>query len=114
MESHQTKTIRRISHVKILVNSDANEPSWETIYDPKEIESHILQQHQKHFSQAHGTIFTQALLSNLINDSSASEYAQQILAGTTNIDSSPIDKSTKALLTNLKIKVPQMTTLLTH
>jgi len=69
------------------------------------MEELVLQQHQKHFSQAHGTIFTQEPLRSLINDECTSEYAQQILAGTATFDQLPVDKQTKALLQHLKSKI---------
>jgi len=94
-----------ISHVKIPINDESTEPTWTSIYDPKEIESLVLQQHQKHFSQAAGTTFTITPLCTLINDNCTSEYAQQILAGTANINALPVDEYTKNLLTHLKTKV---------
>jgi len=42
----------------------------------------------------------------ILSMTAASGYAQQILAGTANIDSLPINEYSKALLTNLKTKVP--------
>jgi len=94
-----------ISHVKIPTNSAQNEPEWTTLYDPKELETAILKQHRQHFSQAAGTPFTVALLRELINDECTSEYAQQILNGTANINDLPIDEYTKDLLTQLKTKI---------
>jgi len=45
-------------------------------------------------------------LQNLINDKCTSKYAQQILAGTANIDELPVEDYTKALLNHLTTKVP--------
>jgi len=94
-----------ISHVKIPTNAAPDEEQWESIYDPVRIEQLVLQQHTKHFSQAKGTVFTQAPLRDLINDDCTSEFAQQILQGTADIDNLPVNEYTKALLTNLKTKV---------
>ncbi len=45
-----------LSHVKIPKANAApgKPPQWDTIYDQLELEQHILQQHQIHFSQANG------------------------------------------------------------
>jgi len=69
------------------------------------MEDLVLQQHRKHFSQAHGTIFTQEPLRSLINNECTSEYAQQILAGTATFEQLPVDEQTKALLRHLKSKI---------
>jgi len=92
-----------ISHICIPVPNPPNEPTWESIYDPQVLEHHVLQQHRTHFSQSAGIIFTQEPLQTLVND--MSKYAQQILTGTADIDSLPVDKYTKDLLNNLKSKV---------
>jgi len=70
------------------------------------METHVLAQHQKHFFQAKGTIFTQELLQSLINDTCMSNFAQQILNGTAVIDKLLIDEYTKDLLKHLKSKAP--------
>jgi len=90
-----------ISHVQIPIHHPPNEPTWESIYNPQSLEQHVLQQHQSHFSQADGMIFTQEPLRTLINDKCTSEYAKQILAGMADIDTLPIDMYTKDLLTHL-------------
>jgi len=68
------------------------------------MEEHVLKQHRKHFSQAHGTVFTVEPLRSLINDECTSEYALQILAGTAPLDNLPINEYTKDLLHQLKSK----------
>jgi len=100
------KQMGGISHVKIPTTSESNKPTWETIYNPHKIKRLVLQQHHKHFSQANGTTFTINPLCNLINDECTSEYTQQILAGTANIDDLQVNKYTKALLNHLTTKVP--------
>ena len=87
-----------------------NNTQWESIYDPRVLEEQILKQHRKHFSQAAGMIFTQDPLQTLINNECTSKFAQQILEGTTNIDSLQIDDYTKDLLQHLKTKTPQQKT----
>jgi len=99
------KQMGGISHVKIPTNEDQAEPTWESVFDPKEIERLVLQQHCKHFSQADGTVFMVAPLNTLINNECTSKYAQQILAGTANLKELPVDENTKLLLSNLKTKV---------
>jgi len=94
-----------ISHVKIPTNAAPNEEQWESIYDPSQIEQLVLQQHRTHFLQAKGMIFTKAPLCNLINNECTSEFAQQVLQGTADIDNLPVDQYTKALLVHLKTKV---------
>jgi len=83
-----------------------DDQTWESIYDPQVLEQHVLQQHCKHFSPADGMIFTQEPLQTLVNDKCTSEYAQQILAGTADIDSLPVDEYTKDLSQQLESKVP--------
>jgi len=90
-----------ISHVRIPIPNTQNENQWESIYDPQALEHHVLHQHRKHFSQADGTIFTQEPLRTLVNDKCMSEYANQILEGTADIASLPVDEYTKDLLTQL-------------
>jgi len=93
-----------LSHVRVPTNQPAENTQWTSVYDPQQIEDLVLDQHRKHFSQAHGTIFTQEPLCTLINDNCTSEYAQQILSGTAQIDDLPIDEHTKDLLHHLKAK----------
>jgi len=94
-----------LSHVRIPTNQPPPAPQWESVYDPQQLEDLVLSQHRKHFSQAHGTTFTNEPLRTLINDECTSEYAQQILSGTAQIDDLPIDEYTKALLKHLKSKM---------
>jgi len=72
--------------------------TWESLYDPTDIENHILAQHKKHFAQAHSTDFTKPPLSDLIDDKCQSDDAQQILSGMAEIDDLPIPQATKDLL----------------
>jgi len=103
-----------LSHVCIPIHNPSNKLHWESmIYDPQQFEHHVLQQHCKHFSQAHETVFTQEPLQSLINNECSSEYAQQILAGTAPIDNLNVNKYTKVLLHHLKSKTtPDEPTLL--
>jgi len=94
-----------LSHIRILTNQPPKAPQWESVYDPQQLEELVLSQHHKHFSQAHGTIFTQEPLHYLINDKCTSKYTQQILSGTVQIDDLPINKYTNALLQHLKSKM---------
>ena len=94
-----------LSHVRIPTNQPPPAPQWESVYDPQQLKDLILSQHRKHFSQAHGITFTHKPLCSLINDDCTSEYAQQILSGTAQIDDLPIDKYTKAFLQHLKSKM---------
>jgi len=100
-----------LSHIKVPTTTETGEPGWESIYEPSEIELKVLQQHRTHFSQADGSIFTIEPLRSLVNDNCTSPYAQQILAGTADIKSLPIDDYTKSLLRHLKSKtLPNETT----
>jgi len=49
-------------HITIPPSPETHDVPGKSIYDPKEMETRVLTQHQKHFSQAEGTIFTQELL----------------------------------------------------
>jgi len=91
-----------LSHVKI---PNPENTHWESIYEPRALEKHILKQHRKHFSQAAGTIFTRNPLRTLINDKCTSNFAKQVLAGTANLEDLSIDDYTKDLLRHLKTKV---------
>jgi len=71
---------------------------------PPQLKRLVLKQHQTHFSQANGTTFTIDPLQSLINDKCTSPFAQQVLQGTVDIDSQPIDIHTKMLLKHLKKK----------
>jgi len=94
-----------LSHVQIPTNQHPpNKQPWEAIYGPHKIEELVLQLHCKHFSQAHGTVFTQEPLRFLVDNKCTSNYAQQILVGIAQINQLPIDKYTKALLRHLKSK----------
>jgi len=93
-----------LSHVQTPTNNPPNEPQWKSVYDPQQLENHVLQHHCKHVLQAHGTGFTQEPLCSLINNECTSECAQQILAGTASIDTLNTDEYTKALLHHLKSK----------
>jgi len=96
-----------LSHVKISkANVTPGEPpQWDTIYDKLELECCILQQHQTHFSQAHGSVFTISPLRELIDNECTSPYSRQILQGTADIEALPIDQYTKDLLKQLKTKM---------
>jgi len=59
---------------------------------------------KKHFSQADGSIFTVEPLKSLINDDCTSQFAQQILNSTADIESLTVDDYTKSLLQHLKSK----------
>jgi len=65
----------------------------------------VLEQHCTHFSQAEGTIFTQEPLWTLINDNCTSEFSQQVLNGTAQLNTLPINEYTKDLLWNMKSKM---------
>jgi len=94
-----------ISHVWIPTINTQNETQRESTYDPQALEHLVLQQHWQHFSQANGTVMTQEPLWALVNNECTSEYAHQILAGTVDITSLPVDEYTKDLLQQLKSKV---------
>jgi len=94
-----------ILHIKIPPSPATPEVPGESIYDPKEIKTHVLAQHQTHCSQAEGTIFTQEWLWSLINDTCTNNFSQQVLNGTVAIDKLPINKYTKDLLRHQKSKV---------
>ncbi len=67
-----------LSHVNIpKETTPPAPPQWNAIYDPQELEQLVLQQHQTHFSQANGTIFTINPLRSLIDDECTSPFAQQ-------------------------------------
>jgi len=51
-----------ISHVKILCINEDGTQLWQSVYDPTKIETHIIEQHRKHFSQAQDSPFTAAPL----------------------------------------------------
>jgi len=93
-----------LSHIKILAPPIDNILQWMSIYKPKEIECHVLQKHQKHFSQADGSVFTREPLYTLIKNACLSDFATQVLARTVDIAILPIDQYTKDLLCNLKSK----------
>jgi len=94
-----------LSHVNIpKETTPPAPPQWDAIYDPQELERLVLKQHQTHFSQANGTIFTINPLRSLIDDECTSPFAQQVLQGTVDIESQPIDTHTKTLLKHLKKK----------
>jgi len=69
------------------------------------METRVLEQHHTHFSQAEGMVFTQEPLQTLINDNCTSKFAQQVLNGTAELDTLPINEYTKDLLWNLKSKI---------
>jgi len=94
-----------ILHIKIPPPPESSEAPSTSIYDPKEMEARVLEQHRTHFSQAEGTIFTQEPLQTLLNDSCTSVFAEQVLAGTAEIDDLLIDDYTKDLLCNMKSKM---------
>jgi len=94
-----------ISHIKIPEISPEGTTKWKSKFDPTALETLVVPQHCKHFSQAKGTVFTQEPLATLINNKCTSNFAQQVLAGTANIHDLPINEYTKDLLTHLKTKV---------
>jgi hypothetical protein len=48
---------------------------------PSEIEYYLMERNRRHFGQAHGTLFTQAPLADLINWQADTETAELILQG---------------------------------
>jgi len=63
-----------ILHIKIPPLSATPEVPGESMYDPKEIETHVLAQHYTYFSQAEGTIFTQEPLCSLIKNTAPATF----------------------------------------
>ncbi len=103
-----------LSHVRVPTNQTPEETQWTSVYDPQQLEDLVLDQHCKHFSQAHGTIFTQEPLCTLINDDCTSTYTQQILSGTAQIDNLPIDEYTKLFFITSKPKRLPMNSTIIH
>jgi len=51
---------------------------WEMIHNTTQMEQHLLQQSNKHFSQAHITPFTIKPLKTLLNNDGLSEFGECI------------------------------------
>jgi len=64
----------------IVPTSDAAAP-WITIHDKEMMEQHLIQHSREHFSQAHGTPFTQPPLTSLLNFDGVTPFGNTIFAG---------------------------------
>jgi hypothetical protein len=85
----------------ILVENEDGTTRW--ITDKAEMEKKLIEQFQKHYSQADGTPFTQSPLMDILGPYGTTEEATWLFDGTCHIDdNSDIDKAAKAILMNLK------------
>eukprot|EP00957_Ditylum_brightwellii_P030675 2324646-Ditylum_brightwellii.AAC.1 len=66
------------------------------------MEDYLLEHHQRHFSQATPTLFTQAPLKDLIGYSGEGSLAQKLKEGIANVDEVEVDQHTKGVLHELQ------------
>jgi hypothetical protein len=100
------KSYQRNALIRILVPDDDLPPliyrQWRTIDVPDKVESLLLGRNRGHFGQAHGTPFTIAPLSQLIDWGAASAASDLVLRGT--VDTSTFDAITRLVLDALRVR----------
>ena len=97
---------RGLAYIEVPVNpaTDPKDPQtkWCTVMDTAELEDHLLEHSWQHFAQADGTPFTIKPLHSLISNSGFSDFSDQILDGTADINSLDVDQYTKLLLQHMQ------------
>jgi len=91
---------------KLLVPSPTTPQGWNTVVDPRAIESHLIQYCQNHFKTPQGTPYTIPPLAPLLNYDSLTPFGQQITQGTAKLDELPISHHTKLLLQHQSTWIP--------
>jgi len=94
-----------LTHLLVPDNTPTGE--WKTLYQPEEIEAAMHTQCQNHFKQAHRPPYTVPPLTNLLGTNSLTEFGNQLLQGTTNLDTLNISPHTKLLLQQHRRKYPK-------
>ena len=77
---------------------------FETIHDPKEITEKLIERNKKHFNQAHGTPFTEGPVYELFGWSGTGPAAEDVLAGTLDLNKLDTTEAVKSVLHNLERK----------
>jgi len=91
-----------------LLVPDTTQPGeWQTLYQPKEIEAAMHTQCQTHFKQAHRSPYTVPPLTDLLGTDSLTDFRDQLLHGTANLDTLQVSKHTKLLLQQHQCKYPK-------
>jgi len=65
-----------VTHVLVPNPMDPN--VWDTVHNIPQMEQHLLNQSQKHFSQAHGTPYTIDPLTTLVQNDGLSNFGERI------------------------------------
>jgi len=77
-----------------------------TIIDRTEMEDSLLEYSRDHFAKAHGSPFTSEPLSRLLQHDGLTPFGNLIFKGNLDLSALPIDEPTRALLMQLKNKLP--------
>jgi len=91
----------------LLVPDPDNQGNWKTLYQPEEIEAVMHTQCQMHFAQAHGSPYTVPPLTDLLGTDSLTQFGEQLLLGTADLDTLQVSPHTKLLLKHHCRKYPQ-------
>jgi len=91
---------------KLLVPSTDTQQGWNTVVDPRAIESHLIQYCQNHFKAPQGTPYMIPPLAPLLNYDSLMPFGPQIMQGTANLNKLQISHHTKLLLQHQSTWIP--------
>ena len=80
---------------------------WHDVTNVDEMEEKLLEFCHHHFAQAEGTPFTIEPLKSLVGDTGFSEFCDQLLNGTIDLESLDIPNHTKLFLKHLHHKVAE-------
>jgi len=89
----------------------------QSLLDRDELKATLLEHSQMHFAQAEGSPFTTGPLSHLLKYDGLTPFADCLIQGCLATNLYHFDEPTRAILNNLKCKVPlqsETTTTLTH
>jgi len=96
-----------VTHVLVPNPTDPN--VWDTVHDIPQMEQHLLNQNQKHFSQAHGTPYTVDPLTTLVPNDGLSNFGETIFRGEPIPPDLPISEPTRLLLQHQRNLLPPQT-----
>jgi len=91
---------------KLIVDSTKDPTQHEVIQDPNVMDQHLLEYCKKHFGQAHGTPYMVPPLAPLLGYSRLTQFGQQVLHGTADLDKLSLSHHTKLLLRHQQYCTP--------
>ncbi len=93
-----------LTHLRIPADTQPNK--WQTVIEPRAMETHLIEYCRIHFQQAQGSPYTVPPLSTLLNYDSLTPFGSQVLHGTADLNALDVSHHTKLLLQHQKMTLP--------